>query len=140
MGEPPLARGLLLLAEMSSEGNLLTLAYTQACLDAAREHSDFVLGFISQKSLNEPGEGDAFLCFTPGVVLPPEEEEEEEEAGAGKGDGLGQRYRTPRVVILGEGVDVIIVGRGILGADDRGLEAERYRRAAWAAYEERVSK
>lgn len=39
-----------------------------------------------------------------------------------------------------EGADVVIVGRGILGARERGREAERYRREAWAAYERRIGR
>ena len=175
LGDPPHSRGLLLLAQMSSEGNLMTAAYTSACVAAARENSGFVMGFVAQTSLNRRA-GDAFLCFTPGVGLPPEgeadddedeneddeeddddddeddddddDDDDEEEGGArGErgnqdgwrgGDGLGQQYRTPRSVVLGEGCDIVIVGRGILGARDRRAEAERYRREAWRAYRERV--
>jgi uridine monophosphate synthetase len=137
LGPPPHARGLLLLAEMSSEGNLMTPAYTHACLSAARAHPNFVLGFISQHSLNQKPT-DAFINFTPGVSLPPEGEEEEEESS--KGDGLGQRWRTPAEVVCKEGADVIIVGRGILGARDRRREAERYRKEAWGAYERRIGR
>ena len=133
LGPPPHARGLLLLAEMSSEGNLMTPTYTSFCLSAARAHTDFVLGFVAQQSLNGDA-SDSFLNFTPGVSLPPEGEED----GVG-GDGLGQRWRTPGEVV-GRGADVIIVGRGILGARDRGREAERYRREAWGAYEGRVGR
>ena len=135
LGEPPLARGLLLLAEMSSEGNLMTGEYTRKCVQAAREHADFVAGFISQRSLNEM-KGDNFLSFTPGVSLPPEGETEEEKGK--KGDGLGQQYRTPKMVVGREGCDIIIVGRGILGATDRAKEAERYRREAWRTYQDRI--
>lgn len=132
LGDPPLSRGLLLLAEMSSEGHLMTPEYTSACVAMAREHPDFVIGFISQRALNSR-KGDNFLSFTPGVSLPPEGEGE-----ARMGDGLGQQYRTPGVVIAKEGCDVVIVGRGILGAQDRRREAEKYRREAWRAYEGRI--
>ena len=137
LGEPPLARGLLLLAEMSSEGNLMTAAYAQRCVEAARGYPDFVVGFIAQRTLNE-GREDNFVSMTPGVSLP----SVEEEAGpsARTGDGLGQQYRTPAKVVAGDGCDVVIVGRGILGAKDRAREAERYRAAAWKAYESRVRK
>ena len=132
LGDPPLSRGLLLLAEMSSEGHLMTPDYTSACVAMAREHPEFVIGFISQRALNSR-KGDNFLSFTPGVSLPPEGEGE-----ARTGDGLGQQYRTPGAVVAKEGCDVIIVGRGILGAQDRRREAERYRREAWRAYEGRI--
>ncbi|KAI9781716.1 MAG: orotidine 5'-phosphate decarboxylase [Candelina submexicana] len=131
LGDIPLARGLLLLAEMSSEGNLLTGAYTERCVEIAREHKDFVIGFIAQHGLNSKPD-DSFITFTPGVSLPPVSGIER------KGDGLGQQYNTPRKVIREEGGDVIIVGRGIIDATDKAAEAERYRKEAWAAYEKRI--
>jgi uridine monophosphate synthetase len=132
LGSTPYLRALLLLAEMSSEGNLLTGAYTTQCVEIARNHKDFVIGFIAQRSLNEE-EHDNFLTMTPGVSLPPTGREDEK-----MGDGMGQQYNTPRKIVLEQGADVIIVGRGIIGAEDRAAEAERYRKEAWAAYEERI--
>lgn len=142
LGPPPHARGLLLLAQMSSEGNLATKSYTQACVETAQANRDFVLGFISQRSLNS-AEADNFLCMAPGVNLPSETEEREREATAAtpiKGDGLGQQWRDPKEVVGRDGIDVVIVGRGILNAEDRGREAERYRRKAWEAYEARIGR
>ena len=145
LGPPPHARGLLLLAQMSSEGNLATTSYTQACVSTAQANRDFVLGFISQRSLNS-AEADNFLCMAPGVSLPSEAEEREREAAAAtaatpiKGDGLGQQWRDPKEVVGRDGIDVVIVGRGILSAEDRGREAERYRRKAWEAYEARIGR
>lgn len=133
LGLPPHARGLLLLAEMSSAGNLLTPEYTNACIKAARENQDFVLGFVAQRSLNQEAD-DAFLTFAPGVSLPREGDE------LVKGDGKGQQYRGPEQVVGRDGVDVVIVGRGVLGAMDREREAERYRKAAWKAYEGRIGR
>lgn len=133
LGPPPHARGLLLLAEMSSAGNLLTPEYTDACVKAARGNQDFVLGFVAQRSLNGEAD-DAFLTFAPGVSLPKEGDE------LARGDGKGQQYRGPEQVIGKDGVDIVIVGRGILGATDRGREAERYRKAAWEAYEGRIGR
>lgn len=132
-GGTPFLRGLLLIAEMSSEGNFLTGEYTDTCVEVARQHRDFVLGFIAQRSLNKL-DGDNFITMTPGVSIPAAGQE-----GKVGGDGLGQQYNSPRSVVLQKGCDVIIVGRGILNAHDRSTEAERYRQEAWKAYEERIA-
>jgi uridine monophosphate synthetase len=134
LGPPPHARGLLLLAEMSSEGNLMTPEYTEACISTARSNKDFVLGFVAQRSLNQDPE-DAFLSFAPGISLPAEGQ-----AHGVKSDGKGQKWRGPDEVIGRDGVDIVIVGRGILGAEDRAKEAERYRKASWEAYEGRIGR
>jgi uridine monophosphate synthetase len=130
--EPPLDRGLLVLAQMSSAGNLLDAAYTKACVDIARDHRDFVMGYIAQESLNTSAD-DQFITMTPGCQLPSGDE------GQPNGDGLGQQYNTPARLIGEKGVDIIIVGRGIIKAADPVYEAERYRRKGWAAYEERIA-
>lgn len=134
LGEPPFLRSLLLLAEMSSEGHLMTADYQKTTVEIARNHSKFVMGFIAQHSLNlEPD--DNFITMTPGCQLPPPGQE-----GVKLGDGLGQQYNTPHKLIYEQGCDVIIVGRGIVRAQDRKSEAERYKKAAWTAYEERIQK
>ncbi|SPO05692.1 probable orotidine-5`-phosphate decarboxylase Pyr-4 [Cephalotrichum gorgonifer] len=132
--EAPTDRGLLILAQMSTVDTLAGPAYTAACVEAAREHGDFVMGFVSQQNLNTTAD-DQFLSMTPGCQLPPEGEGEN---GVVAGDGKGQQYNTPRKLIVGKGVDMVIVGRGILNAADQKGEAERYRKAAWEAYLERV--
>ena len=126
LGPPPLLRSLLLLAEMSSEGNLMTGAYTSQCVIEARKFPEFVMGFIAQRSLNELPE-DNFVTMTPGVQI------------GSTGDGLGQQYNTPEKVIADAGTDIIIVGRGIYGAFDKRAMAEEYRSRAWAAYEARLA-
>lgn len=130
--EPPLARGLLLLAQMSSAHNLLDVEYTKACVDMARNHKDFVMGYIAQESLNTSS-SDEFISMTPGCQLPPDDD------GAVNGDGLGQQYNTPDRLVGKLGTDIVIVGRGILKAADPAAEAERYRERAWEAYERRIS-
>ncbi|KAI4259620.1 MAG: hypothetical protein L6R42_004502, partial [Xanthoria sp. 1 TBL-2021] len=137
LGPPPHARGLLLLAQMSSENNLLNAEYTDNCISAARDHKDFVVGFVAQENLNTDKK-DEFLVFTPGVGFPPEGNGEVGEKN--KGDGMGQRWRGPREVVRDEGADVVIVGRGVVNARDRAREAERYRREAWRGYEERIER
>lgn len=131
--EAPLERGLLILAQMSSVGNFMGPEYTKACVEAARENKDFVMGFVAQESLNAEKD-DMFVNMTPGCQLPPPGEDEDGEV---QGDGKGQQYNTPRKIV-GLGNDVVIVGRGIIKAEDPRKEAERYRHRAWEAYEERV--
>jgi orotidine 5'-phosphate decarboxylase subfamily 1 len=119
----PLGRALLLLAEMSSQGNLATDSYTEKTLAMAKEHADFVIGFIAMRKLcDDP----SFIYLTPGV---------QKEAG---GDSLGQRYQTPSTVIKDAGSDIIIVGRGIYKAKDPETEAKEMRSLGWQAYLERL--
>lgn len=118
----PKDRALLLLAEMSPQGNLATGEYTTKSIAMAEAHTDFVIGFISTKKLA----GDEFLYMTPGVQL------------SQGGDHHGQRYLTPEEVILKRQSDIIIVGRGITEALDPKKMAEEYRRAGWDAYEKRT--
>ncbi|KJZ80332.1 Orotidine 5'-phosphate decarboxylase [Hirsutella minnesotensis 3608] len=132
--EAPLTRGLLILAQMSSEGNFMNKEYTQACVEAAREHKDFVMGFVAQENLNTEPE-DQFIHMTPGCQLPVDDEDTN---GVAHGDGKGQQYNTPQKLIGLCGTDIVIVGRGILKAADPQEEAERYRSKAWKAYLERV--
>jgi len=112
-------RGLLMLAEMSSKNNLTDAIYAQKTLEMAEQFPEFVIGFISQRKLsNNPN----WIYFSPGIQLDP-----------GK-DELGQQYVTPHTAITHHQTDIIIVGRGILQADDPLAEAKKYREAGWKAY------
>lgn len=132
--EAPMERGLLILAQMSSKGNFMTADYTKACVESAREHKNYVMGFISQESLNSSSD-DQFMSMTPGCQLPPADEPED---AVVNGDGKGQQYNTPKKIVGQLGNDIIIVGRGIIKADNPVAEAERYRKLAWEAYQERI--
>ncbi|KAF2143948.1 uncharacterized protein K452DRAFT_285989 [Aplosporella prunicola CBS 121167] len=134
IAEPPNDRALLLLAQMTSAGNLLDASYTETCTTIARQQRDFVMGFIALGPLNWEPEDD-FVVMTPGCALPLEESLDGSEfAGS---DPLGQQYITPQELML-RGSDIIIVGTGICNAKDPAAKAEQYRRVAWEAYENRI--
>lgn len=117
--------GVLLLAQMSSRGNLLDPEYTAQVVAKGKTH-DGVFGFIGNGS--RPQElarlrsavGDGKMIWTPGVNL-------------AVGDGeMGQRYGHPREAVLA-GSDCIIVGSGIHKADDPATQAKAYADASWQA-------
>ncbi|KAJ5902704.1 hypothetical protein N7495_003232 [Penicillium taxi] len=124
-------RGMLILAEMTSKGSLATGPYTSASVDYARKYPNFVLGFVSTRSLNEvpssvsAAENEDFVVFTTGVNL------------SSKGDKLGQQYQTPQSAI-GRGADFIIAGRGIYACADPVEAAKQYQQQGWEAYLARV--
>ncbi len=121
--------GVLLLAQMSSRGNLLTPAYALTVVEAGRAHPG-VFGFIgngsdadSVRRLREMV-GDAKMIWTPGVNL-------------ATGDGeMGQRYGDPYQAVVA-GADCIIVGSGIHGAEDPAAAAATYAEISWKALLER---
>lgn len=116
--------GLLLLAQMSSKGTLITKEYTQKTVAMAEEHKDFVIGFITQQKLSN---NETFINFTPGVQF------------NNANDNLGQQYITPEKAILDNHTDIIIVGRGIYKSNELISEAEKYQLAGWRAYQQLLS-
>ncbi|KAL9632207.1 MAG: hypothetical protein Q9164_005462 [Protoblastenia rupestris] len=125
------ARGLLMLAEMTTEGSLATGTYTCSCIESARKHKDFVVGFVATRALTEvetssqASDDEDFVVFTTGVNR------------ATEGDPLGQQYQTPEAAIA-KGADFIISGRGIYAADDPVEMVKLYQNEGWEAYLRRV--
>lgn len=126
-------RGLLILAEMTSQGSLANGPYTAASVDYARKYKDFVLGFVSTRSLGEvecsttPESDEDFVVFTTGINI------------ASTGDKLGQQYQTPASAVE-RGADFLISGRGIYAVENAVKSAMEYRRQGWEAYEARIKK
>lgn len=120
----PKGNGLLLLAQLSSQGNLIDQAYTQKTVEMALQYPEFVLGFICQEKLTD---NPALLHFTPGVQL------------CSTGDAFGQRYNTPEQVIGQRGSDIILVGRGILQHANPQAAAQEYRALGWESYCHRLA-
>lgn len=118
-------RGIVLVAEMSSQGNLITEKYSNETMAIASDNSDFVSGIVCQsKKLvdNMPG----LIQMTPGVNI---------EEGV---DQLGQQYNTPELVVNECGADIGIVGRGIISAKNVEAAAEMYCKQLWQAYLNRI--
>ena len=111
-------RGLLLLAEMSTQGSLATGTYTKRAIEMAESQPEFVIGFIGQTRLtNNP----AHIVMTPGVCL---------ENGS---DALGQQYNTPMQVLKERMCDLMIVGRGITRAKNPTEAVKAYLKAGQKA-------
>jgi orotidine 5'-phosphate decarboxylase subfamily 1 len=122
---------LILLAQMTPEGNLFTKDYMKKTIEMAKKYPDFVCGFIGssdkpdiQKEMKSLIK-DKFFIFTPGISL------------ESKGDHLGQTYNTPKKAVE-NGSDIIIVGRGIYNSKDPRKEAEKYRLEAWNSYKNKL--
>jgi uridine monophosphate synthetase len=118
------ARGVFLLAEMSSEGNLISSDYKEKTMKIAETHGDFVAGIVAQSAelVQDPG----LIQLTPGVKI--------EEGG----DNLGQTYNTPEYVMSTKGADVAVVGRGIFKSKNPSEAAKTYRDRLWEAYTARI--
>ena len=121
--------GVLLLAQMSSRGNLLIPDYTKSVVEEGKM-MDGVMGFIGNGSNPEDIRslrkmvGESKMIWTPGINMK-------------TGDGIaGQQYGHPRDAVLA-GADCLIVGSGIHKSDDPVSAAKEYARISWEALVER---
>ncbi len=116
---------LIVVAEMSTKDTLTDGKYTRKAIAIAEQHSDIVLGIVSQ---NHRSENPGIMMLTPGINTDR------------KKDGLGQTYNHPDEAFSKRGVDIMIVGRGIYQADNPALQAEIYRKIGWESYQKRPNK
>lgn len=124
-------RGIVILAQMTPEGNLATSTYTKKGVEFANASKDLVTGYIGNggdlkelKKLVAMSFG-GHVIMTPGIQI------------QSKGDSMGQRYTLPEDAIAA-GSDCLIVGRGIYKAHNPLEMAEVYRKAGWDAYLKRT--
>ena len=117
--------GLLMLAQMSSKGNLFSEQYTKQTVEMAEANRNFVMGFIAQEKLIDDVN---LVTMTPGVQM------------QASGDNLGQNYNAPDDVIGKKGSDIIIVGRGIYQASNPQQAAKSYQKSGWNAYLKSIEK
>lgn len=117
-------RGVLLIAQLSSAGNLIDQTYTAQVVSMAQEYENFVIGLIAQKSLTNMPQ---CITCTPGISM------------TQQNDSLGQQYNTPDYAIKERKADIIIVGRAIYQAKDPQAMAREYRIAAWQAHLQRIA-
>lgn len=124
-------RGIIILAQMTSEGTIATGEYTKKAVEIANRFKEDVAGFIGAGSVPEQLKQLTSISFTGQLILTPGVK-----LAVGS-DKLGQRYATPEDAISA-GSDCIIVGRGIYKAEDPIEAARKFRQAAWEAYLKRV--
>ncbi len=121
-------KGVFLLAEMSSKGNLINDKYTKDTMELATDASnnDFIAGIVCQTLglVTSPG----LIQLTPGVQINKTNNE------------LLQQYNSPETVIKEKGADVAVVGRGITNAPNAAVAAKQYRDQLWTAYCDRIGK
>ncbi len=119
-------KGVFLVAELSSKGNLINEKYTKDTMELAmdEENSDFIAGIVCQTLgvVTDPG----LIQLTPGVQI------------NNTNDELSQQYNSPETVVKEMGADVAVVGRGITEAANQEVAAKLYRDQLWAAYRDRI--
>ena len=117
-------KGLLLIHDMSTQ-NLINDDYKNNVMDYTQQYRKDVVGLITQK--RQDGD-DSILYFTPGINYDVQNDKKD------------QNYRDPEQAILKDNCDIIIVGRGIIQANDPKKTAEIYKFLGWNAYQKKIQK
>lgn len=115
--------GVILIAQLSCEGNLIDSNYTTRCVEIGVKYRDHVCGFVCQKRVHND---DRFIYMSPGVHI------------SNTTDNRDQKYRSPEEAIIDDECDVIIVGRGITESSDPKAAAEQYQQRGYQAYLKRL--
>jgi uridine monophosphate synthetase len=128
--QPSEPRGVLLIAEMSTQDDTLVRIDFQRVMELAEQYRDIVAGFICQSTFLDAIQQanwrlrQQFVYFSPGIRL------------AVRADDLGQQYRTPKQAIQ-DGTDCPIVGRGIYNdGTNMQQQAKMYRMTAWKTWQQ----
>ena len=108
-----------------STQNLINDDYKNNVMDYTQQYRKDVVGLITQK--RQDGD-DSILYFTPGINYDVQNDKKD------------QNYRDPEQAILKDNCDVIIVGRGIIQANDPKKTAEIYKFLGWNAYQKKIQK
>ena len=114
---------ILLVSEMSNEGNLLDVEYTNKVLNLAKNNNGNVLGLICQKKILNKNN---FLYFTPGIRIHT------------NSDNSDQKYITPKEAIQ-NGTDILIVGRGIIESNNILESCKMYQTEGWKYYKNKIN-
>ena len=99
---------ILLIAEMSTNNNLIDVNYTKKTKEIAKKNKN-VIGYICQNKIDN----DDYLYFSPGVRLNKNK------------DNNDQLYNDPETMIK-RGIDYLIIGRGLYLSNNIEEEIKKY--------------
>jgi orotidine 5'-phosphate decarboxylase subfamily 1 len=123
-------RGIMILAQMSTNKNLADENYTRKAIEIGNKRKELIAGYICSNLLNRLKELDSifntgYVIMVPGIKIFKSK------------DNFGQRYFPPEEIIK-NGADCIIVGRGIYESNNPIKTTRMYRNVGWKAYLEKI--
>lgn len=116
----PCNMGLITISEMSSHDRLSDDNYIRNVLNISIKNPK-VIGTVAQRKVD-----DRLLLFSPGINF------------SNNGNNQKKDYIHPRKAFEKNKTDFIIVGKAIYQSKNPVLEAEKYRKEAWKAYETKL--